>query len=93
MVHPLVINTDRALNRYQMGNGILGEDCNSIAVDQIRDTMVDLRVNVVRTSCKHDASAAGFFQILKGFLAFFFNILMYGGHFLPCLVGSLLHLR
>ena len=42
VVHPLVIDTDRALNRYQMGNRILSEDCHTIAVDQIRDTVMNL---------------------------------------------------
>ena len=93
MVHPLVIDTDRTLNRYQMGNGILRENCHSIAVDQIRDTMVNLRVNMVRTACQNDTPAACLLQILKRLLTLFLNVLMYGSHFLPCLVSGFLHLR
>ena len=59
VVHPLVIDTDRTLHRNQMGNGILSKNRNSVAVDQIRDTMMDLRVNVVWTACKNNSSAAG----------------------------------
>ena len=93
MIHPLVIDTDRALNRYQMGNRILSENCHSIAVDQIRDTMMNLRVNMVRAACQNDAPAACLLQILKRLLTFFLNVLMYGSHFLPCLMGGFLHLR
>ena len=93
MVHPLVIDTNRALNRYQMGNRILSEDCHTIAVDQIRDTVMNLRVNMVRTTSQNDAPAACLLQVLKCLLTFFLNVLMYGSHFLPCLVSGFLHLR
>ena len=53
---------------------------------------MDLRVNMVRTACKDDTPAACLLQILKRLLAFFFNVLMYGIHFLPCLVSGFLHL-
>ena len=42
----------------QMGNRILCEHCHTIAVDQIRDTVMDLRVNMVRTAGKNDAPSA-----------------------------------
>ncbi len=86
MVHPLVIDTDRALNRYQMGNRILSEDCHTIAVDQIRDTVMNLRVNMVRTTSQNDAPAACLLQVLKCLLTFFLNVLMIRQPFppMPC---------
>ena len=75
-----------------MGNRILSKDCDSVAVDQIRDTVVDLRVNVVRTSCKDNSSSSCFLQILKSLLALFLNVLMYGIHFFPGFVSCCFHL-
>ena len=74
VVHPLVIDTERTLERCQMGNRVLRQHAQSVGVDHIRDTVMDFRIDVVRTAGKHDASAAGFFHILKRFLAFFLHI-------------------
>ena len=48
MVHPLVIDTERTFNRSQLGNGILGEYRQPIGSDQIRDTVMDFRIDMVR---------------------------------------------
>ena len=57
MVHPLVRDNERALSIGQMGDGILGEDCKAVGGDELRNTMVDLRVYMVRTAGQHDAVA------------------------------------
>ena len=64
MVHPLVHNDQRTFYLMQMRDRILGQYGNAIRVDQLRNTMVDLRVNVVRTSCEDDTAFAGLFQII-----------------------------
>ena len=57
-----------------MGNRVLRQHAQSVGVDHIRDTVMDFRIDVVRTAGKHDASASVFFHILKRFLAFFLHI-------------------
>ena len=83
VVHPLVIDTERTLERCQMGNRVLRQHAQSVGVDHIRDTVMDFRIDVVRTAGKHDASAAGFFHILKRFLAFFLHIASCSAKFFP----------
>ncbi len=58
VVHPLVIDTERTLDRCQMGNRILRQHAQSVGVDQIRNTVMDLRIDMVWTTGKNDAPAA-----------------------------------
>ena len=88
MVHPLVVDADRAFHRCQMRDGILGKYGNTIAVDQIRDTMMDFRVNMVWTACKDNTMASCLFQIFQGFFPFFLHIAACSSHFLPALMYS-----
>ena len=44
-----------------MGYGVLREDSETVGGDHIGDTVVDLRIDVVRTSRKDDAVFAGIF--------------------------------
>ena len=71
MIHPLVIDADRTLNVCQMGNGILCENSKSVAVNKIRDTVMDFRVNMVRTPCQDNAPAPCFFQVFQSFFTLF----------------------
>ena len=84
MVHPLVIDTDRTFNFCQMRNRILRKHRNTITIDQIRNTMVDLRINMVRTTCKNNSSSAGIFKILKSLLALRLYILTHLCKLFPC---------
>ena len=88
MIHPLVIDTDRTLYFCQMRNRILCKYSNAIAVDQIRDTMMDFRVNMVWASCKDNTMASCIFQIFQGFFPFFLYIAACSSHFLPALMHS-----
>ncbi len=58
----------------EMGNGILRQHCNIVGVNQLRNPMVHLRVNMVRASGKDDAPVAGTFQVFNSFLALLFHI-------------------
>ena len=55
VVHPLVGNDERALCVSQVGDGILGKNRKTVGGDELRDTVVDLRVYMVRTAGQHDA--------------------------------------
>ena len=88
MIHPLVIDTDRTLNVCQMGNGILCENSKSVAVNKIRDTVMDFRVNMVRTACQDNAPAPCFFQVFQSFFTLFLNISAGSGQFFPGSVSS-----
>ena len=91
MIHPLVIDTDRTLYFCQMRNRILCKYSNAIAVDQIRDTMMDLRVYMVWTTSKNDSSSTGIFEVLKSLLAFFLHIFTRLCEFFPCRMGCCLY--
>lgn len=71
VVHPLVIDTQRAFQRSQVGDGIFRQHTQTVGIDHIRDSVMDFRVNVVRPSCQDDAAASRFFHIAKGLFAFF----------------------
>ena len=88
MIHPLVVDTDGTFQMSKVCNGVFGKYGDSVAVDHIRDTVVDFRINMVWTACKNDSAAAGFFQVLQGFLPLFLDIRMYGCKFFPGLMGS-----
>ena len=83
VIHPLVVYTDRTFYRNQVGYRVFCEYSYTIAVDQVRDAMVDLRVDMVWTACKNDASAACFFHIFQCFFPFAAHILTDSSHFLP----------
>ena len=59
-----------------MGDRILGQHCEIVARDQLRDTVVDLRIHVVRATCEHDAAVAGLLHPAEGLLALLLHILM-----------------
>ena len=55
MVHPLVVDADRAFCVSQVGDGILGKNRKTVGGDELRDTVVDFRVYMVRPAGQHDA--------------------------------------
>ena len=75
MIHPLVGYNNRALHFREMGNGILGQYGKVIRSNQLRDTVVNLGIGMVRTAGKDDTSVTGLFHPHKGFFSLFFNIL------------------
>ena len=91
MVHPLVVDPKRTFDLAEMGDGILCQYGDPVAVDQIRDSVMDLRVDVVGASCQNDTSSSCFFQIFQSFLAFFLHIFSHSREFLPCGVGRFLY--
>ena len=70
MVHPLVQNGQRPLDRCKVGDTVLSEHSHPEGIDQIRDAMMDLRINVIGTACENDPMPAGLLQIFKNLLAF-----------------------
>ena len=88
MVHPLVIDTQGAFNRCQMRDRILCQYGNAVGVDQVRDTVMDLRINVVWPSGQHDAASSCLIQIAESLLTFPANIFPALGHFFPGGMGS-----
>ena len=91
MIHPLVIDTDWTLYFCKMRNRILCKYRNTITVDQIRDTMMDFRVDVIRTACKDDSSSSGILKVLKSLLALFLHIFTCLGKFFPCRMSCCLY--
>ena len=77
MIHPLVRYDKRPFHIAQMTDGILAQHGDAIGVNELRNTMVDLRVDVIRASAEDDAHLAGFRQVSKGFLTFGADILTY----------------
>ena len=64
MVHPLVEDDQRTLDRIQVRDRVLGEHGKTVGINQLRDAVVDLSVDMVRASCEHDAMSSGLLQIL-----------------------------
>ena len=57
MVHPLVKYDQRAFYLMQMGDGIFGQNMQIRRCNQFRNTVVDLRVNMIWTAGKYDTAA------------------------------------
>ena len=76
----------------EVSNRIFSKYSNSVAVDHIRDSMVDLRIDMIRTACKNDSAASCFFQVPESFLAFFLHIAVYSGQLIPCFMCSCFYL-
>ena len=75
MIHPLIGYIQRAFYLRQMGNRILCQDCDSVGCDQFRNSVVDLRINVIRTAAENDTGTSGFCQVGKNLFSFVLNII------------------
>ena len=83
MVHPLIGYDERTVHAAQMRHGILGEHGKPVGGDQLRNAVVDLRVQVIGPARKDDALLMVVLQPGKDLLALSFDILMGSGHFFP----------
>ena len=88
MVHPLVQHGERTLDRCQVGDAVLRKHSHAEGIDQFRDSVIDLGINVVGTSGKDDAVSAGLLQIVQDFLAFVVDCLAAAFQFLPAGIDS-----
>ena len=57
MIDPLVVCTQRPGRREVDGKRILGQHGQIVGGDELRDAVVDLRIDVVRAARQHDAAA------------------------------------
>ena len=83
VIHPLVTDNQRTFRLMQMRDRVFCQYCNAIRSNQFRNTMVDLVINVIRTTCKNDTVFAMFFQPCNGFFTFFVHGLTDPGQFRP----------
>ena len=51
-----------------MRDRILGEDRHAVGVNELRNAVVDLRINVVRSSAQNDSMSAGVTQVIQRLL-------------------------
>ena len=82
----------REMTLKKVSNRIFSKYSNSVAVDHIRDSMVDLRIYMIRTACKNDSAAACFFQVPESFLAFLLYVEVHCGQLIPCFMCSCFYL-
>ena len=73
MIHPLIGNDERTVRFGQMGDGILCQHCKAIRSDQLRNTMVDLFINMVRTSGKDNTFHMVLLHVSQGHLTVALN--------------------
>ena len=66
VVHPLVDQANRALERAQVRDGVLGEHRQPKAREQLGDGVVDLGVVMVGAARQHDAVGAGLLHPFQG---------------------------
>ncbi len=92
MVHPLVYNQHRTVDLSKVADTVFGKDGNTVGTNHIRDTMVNLRVDMVRATGKYDAQTAGFFQIFEGFFPLFADVFFLPKLFCPGVFYSLANL-
>ena len=70
MVHPLVIDPERPFDLSEMRNRVLGENSHAVGVNELRNPMVDLGIDVIRPAAQNDAMPAGVTQIIQRLLTF-----------------------
>ena len=88
MVGPLVHNEKRALHLSEMAYAVLSKNGNTVRADHIRNTVVDFRVDMVRTSGKHNAVSSGFFKVFKSFFALLADVFANLFKFFVAVTGS-----
>ena len=88
MVHPLVCDYGRTFYLSEMRYRVFGKHRKIVAGDKFRNSMVDLRVNMIRSSRKNYSAMSGVLHPANGFLTLFLHILMGTFQFEPCLVSS-----
>ena len=93
VVHPLVRDDDGPFHLSQMGNGILRQHRKTVAGDHVRDTMVDLGIDVIGAARQHDAVMAGLFHPGKDLLSFFLRVRFCLQKLLPGQMGGGTDLR
>ena len=62
VVHPLIHDNEGTLRLIEIGDRILGKHCHTIGIDELRDTVVDLGIDMVRSSGQNDTVAVVVFQ-------------------------------
>ena len=93
MVHPLVRYVQRPVHLGEVGDGILCQHGNSVRIDQFRNSMVDLGVDVVRTSAEYNSGTSCLCQISEDFLTLVLNVFSYAVEFLKGRTHSVVDLR
>ena len=91
MVHPLIIYPDGPFNNRFFGNGILAKHRHSIGVYKFRNTVVDFRIDMIRSACKDNAVFSVFLYEVQGSLTLFHNVHSNLCKFKPCLMGRILY--
>ena len=71
----------------EVRNGILRQNSQSVRGNQLRDTVVDFRIDMVRTACQHDAAFVVCLHPRQDFFAFFTHIIPGSCHFVPACAG------
>ena len=83
VIHPLIGYNKGALNLCQVRNAVLSQYGDAIRGDQLRNTVVDLLVNMVWTSGQDDTLHMIVTEIFNRFFALIFHILTGFGKLIP----------
>ena len=83
MIHPLVGNDERTFGCSEVGDGILCQYGKIVGIDQFRYAVVDLRVDMIGTARKDDASFVICFHIAERLFSFGAYICSDGFQFFP----------
>ena len=68
----------------EVGDRVLCQHRNIIRVDKLRNSVVHLRVYMVRASGKDDPAVAGLIQVSDGLFALLLHVFPAGGKLGPC---------
>ena len=93
VVHPLIDQANRALERTQVRDGVLGEHRQPKAREQLGDGMVDLGVVMVRAARQHDAVGASLLHPFQGLGALHAHVALERLIFGPSSVDRSVHFR
>ena len=83
MVHPLVGYDQGAFRLGQMRDRVLSQHCNIVGSDELRDTVIDLRVDMIGTTSQNDTALTGFFQIFQHLFALDLHIMAGSSQLFP----------
>lgn len=64
MIGPLVDDAEVAVKLPKVGDTVFTEDGESQAVNELRNAVVDFRIDVIRTAAKDDCSVAGLLEVV-----------------------------
>ena len=90
MVHPLIGYDQRTFRLCQVRYRIFCKHSDAVGINELWNAVVNFRVKMVWTTCKHDTARMIFLKVCEDLLALFVHVAADRIQLFPCCVDRLL---